>query len=207
MADTIEAFVNKLQNDGVEAGRKEAERIISEANENAAGIISDAEAKAGKIIEDANSKAESIKNKTRTELTMASRDALLKLQDAVVRGISAVLAGPVEENLDDKDFLAGVIQQAVTQYAEALARNDIEVEINVKQDMRDKLSDIVIRRLKEAEKTSGASVNIHGMLEKSGFEYKITDSTVEVTQESIVELLSSMTSPRLKHIIKEAVKE
>jgi hypothetical protein len=45
------------------------------------------------------------------------------------------------------------------------------------------------------------SVNLHGALSTAGFEYKVSGGTVEVTPESVVQVLSEIVTPQLQQLI------
>ena len=59
MTHTIEAFINQLQTDGVEAGREAAEEIRLEAEQQAQGRMAEATEQARRIVEGRRPKANS----------------------------------------------------------------------------------------------------------------------------------------------------
>ena len=65
----------------------------------------------------------------------------------------------------------------------------------------------VISRLKESGKSDDVSVNFHTVLQKAGFEYKLSGATVEVTQDSIVQSLTELVSPRLRELLSQDMQE
>ena len=82
MAQTIESFINRLQQDGVEAGQEAAEKIKSEAEEQARQTLKDAEAEAERILEKARAEAETIRSQVQTELEFSGRlDGLATQQE------------------------------------------------------------------------------------------------------------------------------
>lgn len=207
MVETIQAFVEKLQDDGVKAGQEAAEQIKSEAQNKVEQTIEAANAQAQEIIEKAESQAESIYNKNQTELKLAARDVVLKLQDTIARSISKVLVEPVEDTLSNTEFLATILQDIIVRYADSDSKGKTQIDINVSDKQCKDLTNLVINRLKKAEKSEDVSVNFHALLQKAGFEYKLGDATVEVTQDSIVELLTELVSPRLRELLNQAVQE
>ena len=91
MAETIESFVQKLQEEGVEAGREQAQKLLDEAGAKAEGIVAEAQRRAEEIIADAKAQAETHLNQGRDELALACRDVLLRLRASVVSTLEAVL--------------------------------------------------------------------------------------------------------------------
>ncbi|MEJ2677844.1 MAG: hypothetical protein P8174_02075 [Gemmatimonadota bacterium] len=77
---TLESFVSRLHADGVEAGRKEAERLLQDARDQAEGIIGAAEEEARRIVESAEAKAKRETERVNAELRLAARDAVLQLR-------------------------------------------------------------------------------------------------------------------------------
>jgi len=57
MADSIETFVQKLQAEGVQAGRDEAQKLVDEARTEAEGIVAQAGEQAKRITSQAREKS------------------------------------------------------------------------------------------------------------------------------------------------------
>ena len=201
MAHTVQSFVDTLREDGVEAGRLEGEKIRNEASQMAKQIISDAEDEARKIVEEAERHSERISQRTRTELELAARDTLSRLRDALSQAIDRLLAEASSKTLDDAKFLKDLIHEIVLAYAQADASGDQMIEFNVSKPMQQKLTDWAIAWFHQADGHPELPVEIHGALVSAGFEYKIGRGTVEVTPESVVELLSQVVTPQLNEVL------
>ena len=80
MAESLEAFVKKLQTEGVDAGKQAAEKIKKRAEHEAEKILVNAEKEAEKIIAEAKNSAEKELSRAQTELELAVRDTILKRQ-------------------------------------------------------------------------------------------------------------------------------
>ncbi len=207
MAETIESFVSKLQADGVEAGRQEADRIRDEARKEAEKIVADAREQAGKIVADAKEQAEKELERSRTELRLAARDAMGRLRSTLGEAIRSVLATSAENTLQDVEFVQGLVRDLVLQYAKSDTGETEEIDVHLSAEACEKLADAAIRDLREAGDQAGAHVNLHATLQRAGFEYRVDDATVEVTVESVVDLLSGMVSPRLREIVRAAAEQ
>ena len=109
MAESIETFVAKLQNEGVEAGRQEAETIVAGAKSEAERIVADAQSQADKIIAGAKSEAENLLSRGQTELSLAARDAVLGLQETLSKSLQAILRYQADVTLHDVSFLGKVL--------------------------------------------------------------------------------------------------
>lgn len=201
MAETVQSFIETLRANGVEAGRKEAERIRREAEEKAEQIVRDAESKARQIVEEAEREREKTLERTQTDLKLAARDTVAKLRDSLSQAVNRVLAQKVSETFDDETFLKELIRDMALNYAKSDAAGEEAISFNLSQPMQKKLADWIVATLQESSGGDQLSVELHGTLTSAGFEYKVSGGTVEVTPESVVEALSQIVTPQLQQLI------
>ncbi|NLW87506.1 MAG: hypothetical protein GXY38_11590 [Planctomycetes bacterium] len=202
MADTIEAFVSRLQTQGLEQGKKAAEQIKADADAQAQQIIRKAQDEARKIVQDAEAQAKAVKTRTSAELELAARDTQLRLRDALVKSIEAVIRRGAEEKLRNREFLSGVIHELILAYAHA----DIEgkvMEIHVDEPTRHQLVDWVMTEI-TAKVGDKISLELQDGLRQAGFEYSINGSTVEVTLDSVTAALKSLVGPHIRELLDKA---
>lgn len=204
MAGTIEAFVEKLQAEGVEAGRAEAERIRTEAEHKAAALIREAEARAHGILDKATAECRLLRTRTETELRLAARDTVVRLRETLARALRAVLESAVKTKLAEPAFLEHVLHDAIMAYVRADVTGNGSVTINVTPDMRQRLAGWVVSSLQPEVQGQGVTVDLLGTLKAAGFEYRITEGTVDVTTESVVSILSELVGPELRKLLAEA---
>lgn len=204
--DTIESFVSKLKSEGAEQGKREAAQLRSEGERQAAQIIADARTQAEKILADARAEAERIVNRGRTELDLAVRDSVLKLREALVKTLEAVLVAPVEAQLKDTEFLKGLIQSAVQRYVEADIQGISSVKLNISPETNRDLVNWAMSTL-HAALAGGrvGAVDVKQSLRQAGFEVNVRGATVEVTTESVVETLMEMVGPGLREALIRAI--
>lgn len=206
MVDTIETFVAKLQADGVEAGEKAARQIKAQAQQQAEQILTEAKAQAGKIIQQAKTEAETALAKSQTELTLAARDIVLKLRSTISGCIRQIMVGPVEEQLLNAEFLAPLLHDLVVQYAKADSGQQAQININLTPEMLRKLADWVIAKLRSTAQANNAAIDIKGSLNRTGFEYTVSEGgTVEVTGQSLVNLISELVGPQIRELLDQAL--
>lgn len=207
MTQSIEAFVNTLQAEGVEVGQRAAEKIRAEAEQRAQELVEQATRRAEQIVDEARSEADRIRARTETELRFAARDTLARLQETLNSALRAVLFPPVQEKLEDSDFLPELIRDVVLRYAEQDARGQepIAVEIwqQVPEEQRERLAKWLLDAFSQRNKTARA-VDLRATLADAGFEYTIRDGTVEVTADSLVESLAEIVAPNVRKLIAEA---
>lgn len=209
MTETIETFVAKLQEEGVQAGRAAAERLQAEAQVRADRILADAQAQAKKILAEAEVQARALRERAQTDLTLAARDTVAQLRETLCRCLEAVIAQASRQVLCDVEFLRKALHEIVLLYAQADRENKIQIDINVPEDMQQKLKSWALKEVGAAVKTPpGAhpSLDLKGRLQQAGFEYSVGDGgTVEVTQDAVVELLRRLVTPALRDVLDQAI--
>ena len=206
MAETIEAFVAKLRQEGVEAGREAAEKHLAKARQEADAILADARAQARKILSDAQAQAEASQAKARTDLELAARDITLRLRDSLSRAVRQVLAAGAREQLADPEFLGGLLREIVLEYVEADIAKKSSFRITVTPEMRERLAQWALARLRQPE-LGGVSIDLKGTLAQDGFEYRAEGAGIEVTVDSVVEALSELVNPALREMLARAMSQ
>jgi V/A-type H+-transporting ATPase subunit E len=201
MAHTVQSFVETLRSDGVEAGRQEAEKIRQEAQQEAEQTVRDAEAKARQILEDAEQQRQKTLERTRTDLELAARDTVARLRDVLSQAVNRLLTQAASTTLDDSAFLKELIREVASAYARSDATGEQMIELNVSEPMKQKLADWAITSFREGGDQQKLSVELHGALAAAGFEYKVAGGTVEVTPESVVQVLAQIVTPQLQELI------
>jgi V/A-type H+-transporting ATPase subunit E len=206
MPHTVHSFVETLRADGVEAGREAAEKIRREAQQQAEQTIRDAEAEARQIVEDAERQRQMTLERTRADLELAARDTVARLRDALSQAVNQLLARAASTSLDDTDFLEELIREVASAYAQSDAMGEQIIELNVPEPMRRKIADWAIAAFHQGGDEQKLTVELHGALASAGFEYKLGGGTVEVTPESVVQVLSQIVTPQLQELIASSQK-
>ncbi len=206
MAETLEAFVTRLQEDGVKAGKEAADKIRAEAEEQARRIVEDARAQAAGIVEQAEAERQKVRSRTETELQLAARDAITRLQDTLGRALETLLRETAREQLSDSELIKELMRTIVSQYAEADITGKEMMTFNVPAPMRDKLVQWVIQEFHTDSNKQRRLVDLHGTLKEAGFEYSVKEGTVEITVESVVEILSDLVGPEVRRLVLESAR-
>jgi len=206
MAQTIESFVEKLHAEGVAAGQQDAEKLRTEAQAQAASVVAEAQAQAESIIAEAKTQAEQIATRQQGELDLAIRDTVLRFRDGIAKAIKTLLAHEVDKALTDKEFLPQLIRDTVANYASQDAKANRQIAINVSPDELENITQWALKYLSDSEQDKArAHVDLRGTLEAHGFEYRVHESTVEVTVEAIVDVLAKQMAPSLRKVLDRAL--
>lgn len=206
-ARNIEAFVEKLQKDGVQAGHAEAKRIKVEAQEQAEQIINAARDKAEKVLKAAESEAEKFKAQTRSELQLAVRDTVLRLQQALQSTVSQIIKQSVNKELNNSQFVQKLIKEIVKQYAQADSNGQRGIELKLSDKMLQELRDRIVAALSAKQSQFGSQTQLAGGLREAGFEYSSGDGIVEITAESVSAVLADLVGPELQNMLVVSVGE
>lgn len=105
----VQELVDKLRNQGVGEGQKQAEEILKEAHNKASRIISQAEAEADKLLSDAYHKLEVERKSSHEAIKTAFRDTEIALRSKVREAFSAHLKRLVSLELQDKEFIKQLV--------------------------------------------------------------------------------------------------
>ncbi len=210
MTESIETFVSRLHQEGIQAGQAEAEKIRAQARREAEHILQDARQQAQRILVQAQDQAASALEKGRNELQLAARDAILTLRDKIKQILQAILAGTVKQHLDDSNFLISLLRDIILQYAHEEHENIRDIKINLTPDQHKKLIEWAIDETHRAALDSvlqkKINIDLKGTLKQAGFEYQVDGATIEVTVESVVAILMRFVSPGLNQLLDQVGK-
>jgi V/A-type H+-transporting ATPase subunit E len=204
MPTNIESFVKTLESEGVDAGKKAAGKIEAEARQKADKIVTEARETGDQIIAGAEAEAEKVKARMASSLELAARDAIFTLREKLSQQLEIILKLNVEKALSDEETLVNVLREVIPAYAKADVGKEVTTEVNVSQDMKSKLLETALKELAHSLKGQNVQLDVVRNLAKSGFEYKIEGSTVEVSTDSVTSLLAEMIDPDLRQFLEKA---
>ncbi len=107
----VENLIQRLRDQGVEAGKEKAESIVLDAQKRAEWIIEEAELEAKQLVEEAKRKSDALRSSGEDALKLATRDALLKLRDTLLGNFSNEVKRVVGQKMDQQAFLEKIILQ------------------------------------------------------------------------------------------------
>jgi len=196
VAESIETFVEKLKTEGVDAGKKEAERISAEAKAEADAIVARAKEEAARLVAGAKAEAEQERQRGKTELELASRDAMLKLRDAVTKVVEAMLARASSQAVEDPAWIQKTLGDLVRLWAEGEQKGEDGLSVHVNEKTRAQLVDWALK--------AAPALALKNGLTQAGFAWEDKGGVVEVTAESITATLRELVSPELQRLVDAA---
>lgn len=105
----VDALISRLRDEGVSTGRREAERLVSEAQAHAREILEKADASAKAKVNAAAEEASALRRAGEEALRLAARDAVLDMKDHLARRFAVEVAKTISKALQDEDLLKALI--------------------------------------------------------------------------------------------------
>ena len=105
----VEALIARLRDQGVAAGRSEAERLVAEAEAKARDIVEAADAEAKAKVDAARREADAFRRAGEDALKQAARDISLELKDRLTRRLGDEVGRAVAGAMRDEDMLKRMI--------------------------------------------------------------------------------------------------
>ena len=128
----VNALVDRLHRDGVEAGRQEATRLIEAARTEAGAILDAARAERDLMLAEAERRSEALRRSGEAALELAMRDTLLRAREALGALLAERLGAHVGAVLADRALLARLVGWAarcMTGQADAEDERRLMVEV------------------------------------------------------------------------------
>ena len=197
----LQALIDQIKRDGVEAAVTEAESVIAAANAEAEKIVADAKAQAEKYLQDAKNENEKMVKSSEDAIRQAGRNLLISFRESVSKELNAI----VSENVTavySSDAFAQLIIKAVEAWSAKPDAEDITVLLNG-TDLKS-LEETLVAGLKDKlgkGVTLKANDNFDG-----GFRIAVSNGGAyyDYSAEAVVGMLSSYLSPKVTALLKEA---
>ena len=113
MSEDLQSLLEKINREGVEKARTEADKIIADAKAKAADIVKAASAEAAKAKADAEKAAADYASRAAETVRQAERDTILKIESSVTALLEKVLKTDVDTALADEKTAAGLVAEAI----------------------------------------------------------------------------------------------
>ncbi len=217
----VEALIERLSNEGVKEGKKQAEAIIAEARKKAAEINDKANAEANTITANARKEADALKTAGQDALRLAARDAHLKLRETIMQRFSGEVNRLVGKAMDPDKFVEKLVLQVVGKVSDQ-AKLDEQDSFTIK--LPEKIIGIDDLRKNPEELSQGTLahfvLSIMASLLRKGIELQpsnefdhgmkiyLKDGEVEVdlTDRAVSEVLLEHLQPRFRALLEGVVK-
>jgi len=204
MADELQSLLDRIQHEGLDKAKLEADRIVAEARKKADAMVNEAHGTADALRKKAEADAEAFAARARKTVQQAGRDVILWIGEAVGKLLTDVLRAETGKLMSD-DFLKQLLSAAVESYCRGPA-GGVAIEVLVPPAQEKGLAEFVRQKL--AAKCV-AGIEIHGDRDVvGGFRIRMADGRVQhdFTSEAIAATLGRMLRPPLTTLVQNALK-
>ena len=194
MGTDVATFARQLREDGIEAAKTEAAKILADARKEAEKIVNAARTEAAKVEKETQARIQQNRYRSEDELRLVARDLINTLRKKIEETGTRLLKGKIAEGLNDKE----IIRTAITELLKN-QQSGQKWEITLGAKIAKPLAEAVAAVFRE----NGAAVQLTGEMAKAGFEMRATGSNevFEVTEESVTETFRKLLSPELKKLL------
>ena len=196
MAEQLNEFLEKIQKEAVDKAAEQAEQKLAHAKAEADKIVADARAEADKIVSDAEAKAKQFAENGEKTLRFASRDVLTYTRQELESLLKKVFAEKAAEVLKLEDIKPIILKLA------AGCEGDAIIEVPEGSDV-EKLEKYFLSELAGKAKGGVKVCPVKGLKAGASVVSVNGDLKIELTDETLVELLSSQLSPKLAAVLRD----
>ncbi|MBO7446996.1 hypothetical protein J6U78_01565 [bacterium] len=196
MAEQLNEFLEKIQKEAVGKAAEQAEQKLAQAKAEADKIVSDARAEAEKIIAEAEAKAKQFAENGEKTLRFASRDVLTYTRQELENLLRKVFAEKAAEVLKLEDIKPIILKLA------ANCEGDVVIEVPEGSDV-EKLQNYFMSELAGKAKGGVKVCPVKGLKAGASVVSVNGDLKIELSDETLVELLSSQLSPKLAAVLRD----
>lgn len=213
----VQELIEKLRSQGVNSGREEADKIISDAEAKAAELMADADQRARKIVSKAREEADFITKAGKEALQLAERNAVLELKDYLLGQFSEQISSVVSTSMQKEELLEQMILEVA---GSNHLRGEKEVEVILPQkvigvdELRDNPEKLKEGGLLEfaqqrASKMMQEGVTFTtGMPAQTGISFRLKDKDIDIalSEEAVTAVLLKHLQPRFRAMLEGIVK-
>ncbi len=221
LSSGVDALIARLREEGVTAGRNEADRIVADAHAQAKRILDKANTEARERQETARRESDAYRDAGEAALKTAMRDTVLDMKATLMQRFSADVKRLVSHQLQDPDVLKQMILEVVGRVrADAGVGDEAEIEVILPE------AAVGLEELRgnpeELQKgvPTGFVLGLTGEMLREGVTFSASedvtagvrvrmiesDITVDLTEEAVAALLLQHLQPRFRAILEGIVK-
>lgn len=201
MQDKLQQLTDKLYNEGLSKGQKEANELLEKAKAEARKIIEDARNEAGSILSAANKQASESKTNADTEMKNAARQVISVVKQTVEDSIiTKSISTANKQAFDDVDFIKDLIKTAIEKFNPAKIDN-FQLSVILPQDKQEQFKSLTEEK---AIKAMDASIDVSfDKRFKSGFKIapKGEGYYISFTEQDFENLFREFLRPKMVNLL------
>lgn len=200
MAEELQHLIDRIRNEAVAEGEKQADTLLAQAKEKAAKLVKDAEQQAKQTVEKAKQDAEAYTVRSKATLQQAARDLLISVGQGVENILADIVDGAVDQALDTDTIRKMLVKMTEAYFAKGGQESGLEVLVSPEDQDAIKrfFSEQYHQKLQSGELTVHADKDLF-----KGFRVGVKGDAVyhDFSAEAIAESLSNFLRPQLAEIV------
>lgn len=207
----VEQLIAQIRDEGVQAARQEADRILKNARDQAARMLDAARKEAHALKVKTVTEIQTEKTASQEALKLAARDTILRLGNEIRANFERYVKRLVAEKLSDEDFIREIILAIARKTAAALPEDqeilillsgDPEVSGKKASDTAEQKFRRLVLKMTDGVLREGIEIKVVGeQFAGMKVQLKGTDIQVELTDQAIAGLLVRHLLPRFRKIM------
>ncbi|MBR4171994.1 MAG: hypothetical protein IKR48_10110 [Kiritimatiellae bacterium] len=197
MSEDLQNLLDKIQQEGVDKAKSEADRLIAEANQKAREIVAEAKSTAEAYAEDAKTQAESYKASSLRTIQQAAANTVIEVEKSVTAMLEKLLLKDVNLVLGETNLVADLAMEAIRNYLSGNGKIEVAGSQKLLDTLRNKLA-------AEASQSQGVELVLD---EKTGagFRVLLADGRIEhtFTDTAVSEALAQQLRPSLAALLRK----
>src|SRR3989338_169670 len=200
MAEDIKNLIEKIQQEGIKIAEDKAKEIEARARKEAGRILQEAQDKAEKLSSDANERISKMQEKQKTLLAQAGRDLLLVLRKEINASLDK-LVGLEGKNTLTPDLLTKIISELIKGYR---GKSEGQIAVSLRKEDLELLEKGLLHKLQEEVK-KGLTLKAGDDI-KAGFviSYDGGKSQCDFSDKALAEYIGAYLKPKLAELLKGA---
>ena len=211
----IQELIDQIREKGVNAGREESSRLVTDAEHRAEWIINQAEEQAAQILTKAEKEADFVRSSGEESLELAFRDIKMKLRDELSQQFARQLGKLIVKELQDPETLKQLLISAAgkSRLPDEEATIRLPKEAAGLQKLREDPSLLeggpLVEMVSDVARelfTKGVEVGADGKI-KAGMRISLRgdEVNVDLTEQALADLILAHLQPRFRAILEGVV--
>lgn len=221
LSSGVDALIARLRDEGVSAGRSEADRILSEARAQAHQILAKADAEARERLETAHKEADAYRAAGEEALKTAMRDTVLGMKARLMERFSTDVKRLVSRQMEDPEVLRQMVLEVAGRASDGAGVGDADaLEVILPADV------VGLEELRgspeelEEGRLTKFALGLTGEMLRDGVELHSSDDgtagirvhlkdkniNLELTDQAVAALLLQHLQPRFRAVLEGIVK-
>jgi V/A-type H+-transporting ATPase subunit E len=205
----VHELISRIRDEGVQAGKQEAEKVLQEARGEAARILADAQAESQALREKTQADVDAYRAAALESLKLSARDTVLQLKSKVASAFEVFVRRLVTSATRDEELIKAIVLVLAGRAADEFIK-DKEIQILVNDAILTGKSDPKLReRGKQAILTLSSDMLREGIElvpsreEKGGARVRLVKDKLEIdlSEKAIAQMLYQQILPRFRAIL------